>query len=449
MLRSLHLKTNHIQTIILLFIMKQFAFVIAACLFSIQANSQTIQEIATGAGYQKQSYVNLSASTEKLVSNGAWDIAFAVYGPQEAGIFVNESSGTSMGSALPQVELYDALTENFDDQPDPSTLTDFRLYNKEVSWHYGAFNERRDTLNPFDFGWGTYNFQTNQVNGSEVYVVKLVNGQYRKIKIESLTGTAYTFKYANLDGSGLQTKTIAKADHAGKTLAYFNLTTGSVVDVEPANSFDLLYCRFTTQLFDPGSMEYIPYNVTGILSGRDVKVAQADGVNPATVAYNDYKANLTSYIDEIGHDWKAFSGTAWSVEDARVYFVKTADSRVWKLHFIDFEGSTTGKAVFEKTNLGIISAVQDPAALGLSAMVYPNPVQDQLTVALETPGNMANEARLEVVDVQGRVVAQQNVTLTAGFQVFQMPATTWTPGLYWLRMALSGQEVKLGKIVKQ
>jgi Secretion system C-terminal sorting domain/HmuY protein len=433
----------------LLFNMKQFSILTAFLAVTIQVNSQNIQEIATGAGYQKQSYVNLSAGTEKLVNNTAWDIAFAVSSPQEAGVFVNESAGTSMGSPLPQVELYDALSTSFDEQPDPTSLTSFRLYNKELTWAYGAFNEVRDPLNPFDFGWGVYNPQSNQVTGSAVYVVKLTNGQYRKIQIVSLVGTTYTFKYANLDGSGLQTKTINKADHAGKTLAYFSFATGNTVDVEPAaGGFDLLYCRYSTTLYDPGTMTDIVYNVTGILSGRGVKAVKADGVNPATVAFADYQSQLETKLDVLGHDWKNFSGTAWSVDEDRVYFVKTADSRAWKLHFIDFEGSSTGKAVFEKQDLGLISAVQDPAAVGLGASIYPNPVQDELTIALDIPANLAAEAQLEVVDVQGRLIANKSVSLVNGFQVYQMPAAHWASGMYLLRLKLPNQEIKLGKIVK-
>ena len=79
--------------------MKKLAFFFAFSLLAIHAQSQTVQEIATGAGYQKQSFISLSAGTEKLVNNTAWDIAFTVFGQQDAGVFVNESSGSSMGAA--------------------------------------------------------------------------------------------------------------------------------------------------------------------------------------------------------------------------------------------------------------------------------------------------------------------------------------------------------------
>ena len=429
--------------------MKKIATLSLSVCLAAAISAQTTQEISTGAGYQKQCYVNLSTGTQKQVTNTVWDIAFTVYSDQDAGIFLNESSGSSMGNPLPLPELYDALTDNFNEQPDPGSLIDFQLSNTEKTWANGAFNERRNPDNAVDYGWGEYNPQNGQIIGNAVYVVKLRNGQYRKVKIESLIGGVYTFRYANLDGTNEGLKTINKADHAGKTLAYFSLETGTTVDVEPASGgFDLLYTRYITQLYDPGMMDYIPYYVTGVLSGRGTKVAEADAVDPATVAYADYQDSLHTELDIIGHDWKFFNLTEWTVDADRVFFLKAADDRVWKLHFVDFGGSLNGNAVLEKTDLGIISAVQDPAALGLKVAVYPNPVQDQLTVSLDLPAALAQNAQLELMDVQGRVVLRQSVVLREGFQVFQLRATTLTSGMYCLKLQLAGQAIGLGKILK-
>lgn len=430
--------------------MKKIVTISLAVCLAAAVSAQTVQEISTGAGYQKQSFVNLSAGTEKEVANTAWDIAFTVYGQQDAGVFVNESSGSSMGMPLPLVEVFDALSDNFSDEPDPAILIDYQLFNTEKSWAFGAFNERRNPDNALDFGWGEYNPQTGEVIGNWVYVVKLRNGQYRKIKIESLIGGIYTFKYANLNGTNEVTKAINKADHAGKTLAYFNLESGAIANVEPASGgFDLLYCRYITELYEPGTMEYILYYVTGILTGPGGKVAEADAVDPATVDYADYQDSLRTELDVIGHDWKFFDLSAWIVDADRVFFLKTAENRVWKLHFIDFEGSFTGTAVLEKTDLGIMSAVEDPAALGLEVATYPNPVQDQLTVSLEVPAGLAHRAQLQVIDLQGRVVQQQPVVLKEGFQVFQLPAATWASGMYLLKLQWPERAIALGKIVKR
>lgn len=430
--------------------MKNLSTIVLACLLTASLSAQTNQTITSGSGYQKQSYVKLTAGTEKQVANTLWDIGFSVFGQQDAGVFVNESEGSSMGASLPEVELYDALTDNFNDQPDPTFLEIFRLYNSEKSWNYGGFNEVRDTSNALDYGWGLLNTQTGQVTGNRVYVVKLRNEEYRKIKIESLESGVYTFKYANLDGTNTVTKTVNKSDFAGKTMACFSFATGGFADVEPAGGYDLLYCRYITPLFEPSSGTYIPYAVTGILSGRGGQVAQADNMNPATVQYADFQDSLHADIDVIGYDWKSFSGTSWSLVPNLVYFLKTAESRVWKLRFTSFEGSTTGKTTFQKTDLGIISAVQDAAALGMEVLVYPNPVQDELTVALDkVPANMLKTARLEVVDLNGRLLASQQVTLGQGFQVFRMPAGAWNTGLYSLRLTVGDAALSLGKVVKE
>lgn len=418
-------------------------YLATSCLFA-----QSIQEISTAAGYQKQSFVNLAAGTEKLVNNNSWDIAFTVFGQQDAGVFINESAGTSMGQPQAAIELFDALTDDFSEQPDPALLVDYQLFNAEKTWSYGAFNERRNAGNPFDFGWGAYNPQTNQVVGNAVYVIKLRNGQYRKFKIESLSGTTYTFKYANLDGTNESTKSLNKADHNGKILAYFSFETGNPADVEPSGGFDLLYYRYITPLFDPGTIEYIPYAVTGILHGRGARVAEADGVNPNTVAFSDFQDSLKTELDGIGYDWKSFSGTAWSVDQDRVFFLKTAEGRVWKLQFIDFEGSSTGKTILEKTDLGIIAAVKNPGIPNLEVLAYPNPVVDQFTVSLDVPQELATEARLEVLAPDGRFATVVPNPLTGGFQVFQISANDWSAGTYVLQLRLPNQTVQLGKVVK-
>jgi hypothetical protein len=280
--------------------------------------------------------------------------------------------------------------------------------------------------------------------------VDMRDGSYRKIQIVSLTGTTYTFKYANLDGTNEQTKTINKADHVGKTLAYFSLLTGAVADVEPATGFDLLYCRYTTSLYDPAIMDSINYDLTGILHARGAQAAEAHGVNPETVRYTDYKDSLRSKLDVIGHDWKSFTGTGWSVDEKRVFFLKTAQGRVWKLHFIDFEGGSTGKSVLEKTDLGIISKVQDPAAIGAEVLLYPNPVTTQAYISLNLPTAWShNEGLLTITDMQGRAVLRQHVALRTGFQVLEVNAGNWMPGAYTVTLGTGNEHLALGRLIRQ
>jgi HmuY protein len=432
--------------------MKHFLTITLGLISGIALQAQTFQEIATGAGYQKQSFINLAAGTEKQVNNTAWDIAFTAFGAQDAGIFINESSGSSMGQPLPQLELYYTLSDDFTEVPDPTALTDNRLHNSEITWQYGAFNEVRNQNNPADFGWGEYSFMTNQVTGGLVYVIKLRDGQYRKIKIESLAVAngvqSYTFKYANLDGTNELTKTVAKNPNTNQVLAYFSFATGNTVDVEPTNGWDFVYCRYNTFIPDPATGEPTLYNVTGLLSGLGVTVAEADGIDPTVSEIGVYVDSFQTQLDIVGSDWKSFSGTAWSIDEDRVYFVNS-NGTICKLHFVDFEGASTGKAVFEKTELGSTNSVNDPNALGLKLNTYPNPTTDLLYVSLEVPAQLAQNGQLMVTDMAGRQLIQRRVALREGFQVFELPTVQLSSGSYQLNL-VAGQSapINLGQFIK-
>jgi Secretion system C-terminal sorting domain len=354
-----------------------------------------------------------------------------------------------MGIPQPTTEVFVTFSEEFSETPDSIGLTDFQVYNDEKSWSYGAFNEFRDTSNQLDFGWGQLNQSTNQIIGAKVFVVKLRNGQLKKIKIESLIGNVYTFKYANFDGTNEVTKTINKADYQGKTLAYFSLETGNVVDIEPnTGGFDLLYCRYITTIFEPGTSNGVNYYLTGIVQGRGVKVAKAAGIDPNTVNYTSYEDSLQSDLIAIGHDWKNFTGTAWTLADDRVYFVKTANSRVWKLKFIQFGGSISGKTVFEKTDLGIISAIKNPILSGTEVLIYPNPAVNQVHIGIDLPAIYAQRGKLVLIDNLGKQVFSKVETLQTGFQVLTLNAEHLNAGVYSIHLDIPNGRVLLGNFVK-
>lgn len=410
--------------------------------------AQTTQEVATGAGYKKQSFFSLASGTETQVNDNAWDIAFSVSGLQDAGIFINESAGSSMGAALPGLEVYWTIFSDFSENIDPATLTsDFLQWNDEKSWNFGAFNAERDTLNQLDLGWGEYNPATNSVEGTDVFVVKLRDGSYKKVEFQSLVNTTYTFRYANLDGSDEQTRTVNKADHAGKLLAYFSFTTGTTANVEPAAGFDLIYWRYMTKLPVPGTTEVIDYLVTGIVNGKNVTAAKADGIDPATVQFATYADSFGTNVDVIGQDWKSFSGTAWSVDPDRVYFVRTADSHVWKLHFTTFGGSTTGKAVFEKTDLGIISGTNDLPGAVSGFEIFPNPATTEANILLELNENPPSEARLSLFDATGHLVLNKKINVQKGLNGYVLPTGELATGTYFLNIDL-GKGAISKKLIK-
>ena len=397
--------------------------------------SQNFQEISTGPGYNKQSFVRLSDGTEKQVSNDSWDIAFTAYGFQDAGIFINESSGSSMGQNLPQTELYYANTDNFEAPIDIEAIKTQKYLNSELNWLYGAFNELRDTLKPFDYGWGAYVPGANKVVGNKVFVIKLRNGEFRKLKIDVLNGTTYNFRYARLDGSDLQIKAINKlTDSKGQKLVFYSMASHSVIDVLPSGGFDLMYCRYISIAKDPNGTIVQLYNVTGVLTGPGVLTAEADGVNPSTVSFTEYREKLSSQTDIIGFDWKTLSGTSWVLDQDKVFFVKTADNRIWKLHFIDFEGASTGVAVFEKTDLGLFSSINEWQELEVA--VYPNPTSEYITVALQS-AKLNENVVVQIFDTAGKILKNFMMNQNQGFRVIECNVSDLLPGQYYLQ--ISGQ----------
>lgn len=402
-------------------------------------------EISAGPGYAQSGYFKLSDGSSEQVAHDAWDLAFSNLGAQQAGIFFNESTASSMGQPTPSIAVYDPIIFDFAETIDPATLSDdLRLYNPEISWAEGAFNTMRDTANALDFGWGAYDPAEQKVAGSRVFVVKLRNGQYRKVMFDAYDGSTYTFRIANLDGSNPQTKTINTDFGNGSPVVYFSFATGTSVDLP--TGWDLVFCRYVTFLFD--GTAYLPYNVTGILSNDGILSAKAAGVDPAGVDYQDYLDSLQTRLDVIGHDWKYFSGSVWSVPGDVAYFVKTKEGKLYKIVFTDFTGSSTGTGTFEQTYLGQLSGAADLPADIREVLVYPNPVAERLYVSLVAAS--AAPVSWQMLNTTGQTVRSGSSSLQDGLNVLEIDGLPALPvGNYFVRVQTpAGQftrEISVGK----
>jgi hypothetical protein len=110
-----------------------------------------------------------------------------------------------------------------------------------------------------------------------------------------------------------------------------------------------------------------------------------------------------------------------------------------------FEGSSTGTAVLEKTDLGV-SATSD--LLNVKANVYPNPANAEVMVSLDIAPQNNSDLRLEVSDLNGQVLMNTNVKNAEGFQVLQINTNDWNKGVYLLRIYNTNQQSVTRKIVK-
>lgn len=405
------------------------------------SNAQVVEQISVGAGYTFQTFYEIETGEQTTIDGDSWDIAFSVFGFQDAGVFINEATA-SMGVEL---ELYDLGVEPFTATFSQGDLVD-RLYNADKSWQTGAFNEVRDPSNFADFGWGSYNPGTMSVDGNRVYALKLRNGTILKLQIEGLVGTAYTFTYAELDGSNQKSVTFDKSDFAGKHLAYFSFATEEMKDLEPAN-WDLVYTRYATSVSDPGgSGEVLDYIVTGILSADGVEVAQADEIDPLNVLESNYENEYSSEIDVIGFDWKQIDITTfqWNLILDRVYFVKTKANKKYKLYFIDFEGSSTGVATLEKTEV-ITSSVSNLFSDATLGEIYPNPTSGEFTFTYDT--ERAHDLTLSIYQFDGQRVYSKLTKAQAGNNVISIEDFD-IPGNYFLVLNTGGKVFNQTLIIK-
>ncbi len=391
--------------------------------------AQDFVQISAGAGYSNQAFYSLESQSSVEVSNDSWDLVFTTFGQQDAGVHVNEASSSTFGAPAPTVELYrtDAL--------ELAEVTVFdtlftRVYNDEENWAFGALNDTRNKVNPFDYGWGAYDPTSRTVLGEEVFVIKLRSGEFKKFKIESLVFTTYNITFSNLDGSDETTVAIDKTNYPNG-LAYFSFDQGGTIDLS-VGRFDLLFTRYVTPLLDPSTGDILNYTVTGILNGLGVEVAKVVGADPAVVAVETVPDSFSTRLDVIGYDWKTFDFSGgWLLADSTTYIVKTPSSKLYKLVFIDFEGSSTGVATFEQSELGTISAISSLNSAFETFNVFPNPVGHSLNVVYGFK-NVKALTQISLFNLLGQKLWSVETESTNGLNALELQLPQLANGQYLL-----------------
>jgi hypothetical protein len=426
--------------------MKSFVLLIGLLIItSPYLNAQDFVQIAAGANYAEQALHDLETGATTQMSNESWDLAFTAWGLQDGGIHVNEAAISTFTTSAPAVELYLADTTDFASVTAfDSTFT--RLYNDEESWTYGAVNAPRSLMNPFDYGWGTYSPASNQVVGDKVYVIKLRSGAFKKFIVESLIVSTYTIKYADLDGQNEMTATIDKTNFADLGLAFFSFDTGTTIDVG-INKFDFVFTRYVTPL-DDGEGNILDYNVTGILTAPGVSVAELENVDPEQVVVETLPETFSTRLDVIGHDWKTFDFMeGWLLRDSVAYVVKTAAGQLYKLVFIDFEGSSTGVATFQKSDLGVLTNTRDVNSVLEGVNVYPNPVVRDVTVTFSLK-KAQQRVLLMLFNTAGQRVWSQTTDGVEGLNALNFSLPELASGTYSLNIRAAHYQTTHQIIIK-
>ena len=398
---------------------------------TILLNGQTTEQISVGPSYSQQSYYDLESGSSEYLENTDWELAFALTSPTEAGIHINESIKISFTQELPKLLLFKLPIDDFNATVEVSTLTD-TISNNEVSWAEGALNSVKDDNDPFDYGWGKYNSTNHAIEGTSIYVVQLRNKQYKKFMIESLSQGVYTLKSADLDGANEKVESIDKADHDGSHLILYSFDNG-VLDF--STKWDLFFGRYETML-STGDGNFIPYTVSGIISAPGIQVAQAEGVDYTTVNYDDYSGELTDSMRAIGHDFKYYDfSEGWVIRENLTYFVKNNNGKVWKLRFLDFEGSSTGTLTVERTDLGLVST-NELNVFTTKMKVYPNPISSNqmMSLVFESEQKPKN-ANVSLINMSGQVIFYQQININKGLNALEFKVDNLPAGSYIVKVA--------------
>lgn len=394
------------------------ATLIAAALLPAALLAQTTVTVSAGPGNAQQAFYSLPNGIVGTAPLAEWDLAFEIAG-YTSSILVNTARGiNAYETGAAPAQWASVNTAN--------TAAWTPIYNAETSWSTGALNNGNNLSEPdgLNVGWGLYNMTTHIIAGNKVYVLEMPGGAYLKLRINSLASGVFDFTYADLDGTNEHNHTVVKSAYLGKNFAYWNLSTHTALDREPATaSWDLLFTKYTA--FVPTA-----YGVTGVLQNKGVEALQVDGVPVADA--EPWSGTFSADINIIGSDWKTYNAGAMAYEYAqdRTYFVKDQAANIWKLVFTGYGGSANGNITFTQ-ELYSLAGVDEAAAPASTIAVYPNPVQGVAQLVVDAP---AGSYRIEVLDMAGRAARTERFTAGGGLSRIAIDAAALTPGLYQVRL---------------
>jgi hypothetical protein len=412
---------------------KIYSLSISLLLFSQIFISQTNDIVSLLPSYANQSFYNLNSGEVANVDNNNWDIAFSAGGYGSA-IRINGQSGTLLYT-YPNGDINDW------NSVDISAISSWSpINNSDTSWGVGAFNVNADPSNSMDLGWGIYSTITHHITGDSINIIKLSNGDYKKLQITKLSSGNYDFKYANIDGSNEVTTSISKSSFSGKNFGYYSIINDVEVDREPLSSdWQISFTKYITQL-SPG----VTYGVTGVLANNDIQVAKAENIDVANANHNSH--NYSSKINTIGYNWKSFNMSSFSyeIQDSLCYFIKDDLDNIWKLQLTGFDGSSTGNIYF---NVESIESANIFEHNDITFSIFPNPsINKEVSIIYDLKGNR-NTNEILISDLNGKLIKSYSLKNT-GFNANKLSLLDFKPGVYVVSL-INGNSILNKKLIVQ
>lgn len=394
----------------------------------VNAQNTLVDSIQTGPGYANDVFYSLNNGTVLVTPNNDWQLGFSI-GVFSVSVRTNATTSSSAIGSVIAYEMPGTDTSNWADFDTTGFHSWPILENSDNTWETGALNSNSNGND--DYGWGLYDPNSHKVLGHRLYLLAVNNGSgtsFMKVFVVSKSLGAWVVKTANIDGSNEKQYEFGQSNgFSNKNFVYINLLTGNFMDREPVKTtWDFVLTRY--RAFQAGAGIYYPS--TGILTNAGVKVAEARGIPASEANLNDFIADTTSNISEIGSDWKVLSGPSFQIADSLCYFIKAKDGAFWKLKFTKFAGSSTGNTVFEKTKLTPATGLQNNATRQIQLAVYPNPASDNMQVLYDA---QSQASEINVYHINGQLALQVKEEITQSF-VHNLPVFGLNQGVYILEV---------------
>jgi len=165
-----------------------------------------------------------------------------------------------------------------------------------------------------------------------------------KVKILGVTDTSYQVQWALLDGSGReQTIVVLKDDRYNLSFLSFDNGGKTPVIEPPKKDWDVVFTKYTHIYKE---LDNMPYSVVGCVLNRYQTTGASDTTQKVfdnVVIEDALAAGWSKDINIIGFEWKTYTGTTYTVDTTRKYFVRNAAGAYFKMRFIGFLNKSGAK----------------------------------------------------------------------------------------------------------
>jgi hypothetical protein len=273
---------------------------------------------------------------------------------------------------------------------------------------------------------------TKLSSGSRTIMVKDTLGCMRreyatisKPKQIEITGTTKAVScYGKMDGS-------VQLHVVGGTLPYlYRLDSGAYVS-------DTLFSSLSGKVYKCTVKDSNNCILSQSFNLSKLAIKVGSIIGDSILNKNDTQSYNVKWIPSLKYVWGVLNGSITGKQDSNVVKVKWDQSGIGYIYAKASNINNCSDSVYKKITINPTAGLEDiTKQWGLK--VFPNPTKNILNINLETLPANASEKNIQLFDVQGKLLMQQELKNTQ-----QLNIETLAPGMYILKVGeWSGQVVK-------